>query len=676
MKKIICMLMSVVMLATMIPCLSLTTEAAGDSIATATPVYFGDTYYGSITDWNEKDMYQFTLNSSGKVGINLTAYIYATHYYLYDANGNEIWSSCWQYWNDNTQMYRKNDILYLTKGTYYFAVVRYNGTGEYNFNLTFSSSKESFTDLQGGSNNSIATADVLALDTVYRGQLAINDERDLYKFTLPTSGRVTLALSAYIYATHYYLYDANGNEIWSSCWQYWNDNTQVLTKKDALDLTKGTYYFAVVRYNGTGNYNFKLSYNSAKESYTDLQGGSNNALIEADKINLNTLYKGQIAINDDRDLYKFTVSKASTIRLALKAYIPSTHYYLYDADGNEIWNRRWMYWNDTSKYLLLSEEWTLNAGTYYFAVARYDGTGPYNFEIQCGHKWTTASVVKATQLAAGKVTKRCSICNATTTVTTPKIASVKLYTTAYTYDGKVKTPSVTVKDTNGRVLTKGTDYTVTYASGRKLTGKYQVTINFKGKYGGKRITYFNILPSKTTSLTATSATTRLQAKWKKVTGASAYRVQLRSASSTLLKTVYTTGTSYTFTGLSAATNYKVVVTAYKMIDGKKTYSKFYTTLLTGTSPAVPTLTARAGAKKATLSWKKMTRASGYMIYMSTSKNGTYTAIKAVTSGSTLSYTKYGLTKGKTYYFKIRSFKVVNGKRIYSSFSTVKSVKVV
>ena len=54
--------------------------------------------------------------------------------------------------------------------------------------------------------------------------------------------------------------------------------------------------------------------------------------------------------------------------------------------------------------------------------------------------------------------------------------------------------------------------------------------------------------------------------------------------------------------------------------------------------------------------------------------GKYKRVKTVTKGSTVSYTKTKLKKNKKYTFKVRAYKTVNGKRVYSNFSTVKSVK--
>ncbi|MGN1194851.1 MAG: hypothetical protein ACI4SB_05165 [Acutalibacteraceae bacterium] len=39
------------------------------------------------------------------------------------------------------------------------------------------------------------------------------------------------------------------------------------------------------------------------------------------------------------------------------------------------------------------------------------------------------------------------------------------------------------------------------------------------------------------------------------------------------------------------------------------------------------------------------------------------------------YTKTGLTKGKTYSFKVRAYKTVDGKTVYGGYSAEKSVKI-
>lgn len=92
-------------------------------------------------------------------------------------------------------------------------------------------------------------------------------------------------------------------------------------------------------------------------------------------------------------------------------------------------------------------------------------------------------------------------------------------------------------------------------------------------------------------------------------------------------------------------------------------------------PATPTITvANAGSRKIKISWKKITGASGYEVYRATSKSGSYSKVKTVTSGSTVSYTNTGLSKGKTYYYKVRAYRTVSGKKVYGNYSAVKYAK--
>ena len=130
-----------------------------------------------------------------------------------------------------------------------------------------------------------------------------------------------------------------------------------------------------------------------------------------------------------------------------------------------------------------------------------------NYVNAIGHTYKKA-VTKATEKADGKIVDACTKCKTVKSTTAiPKIASVALSTTATYYNGKVKTPGVTVKDSKGKTLKKGTDYTVSFASGRKNVGRYAVTVTFKGNYSGKKTLYFNIIPrgvSKINSVTPKS----------------------------------------------------------------------------------------------------------------------------------------------------------------------------
>ena len=65
---------------------------------------------------------------------------------------------------------------------------------------------------------------------------------------------------------------------------------------------------------------------------------------------------------------------------------------------------------------------------------------------------------------------------------------LKLSATAYTYNGKVRKPSVAVKA--GEKSFSASEFAVKYSGGRKNVGKYSVTVAMKGKYTGKKTVYF------------------------------------------------------------------------------------------------------------------------------------------------------------------------------------------
>ena len=113
----------------------------------------------------------------------------------------------------------------------------------------------------------------------------------------------------------------------------------------------------------------------------------------------------------------------------------------------------------------------------------------------------------------------------------------------------------------------------------------------------------------------------------------------------------------------------------RKIDGKKVYASSSALITTTTAPGAPTLKATAGKKKATLSWNKQTGASGYVLYMATSKNGKYSKIATLKGNSKVSFTKTGLSKGKTCYFKVKAYKTLDGKTVYGDYSAVKSAKI-
>lgn len=88
----------------------------------------------------------------------------------------------------------------------------------------------------------------------------------------------------------------------------------------------------------------------------------------------------------------------------------------------------------------------------------------------------------------------------------------------------------------------------------------------------------------------------------------------------------------------------------------------------------PALTAVNVSKRAVkLTWKKISGAKGVYVYRATKKSGKYKRISG--SISRQQYTNKNRLKGKTYYYKVRAYKVVKGKKVYGPYSAVKAVKI-
>lgn len=157
-----------------------------------------------------------------------------------------------------------------------------------------------------------------------------------------------------------------------------------------------------------------------------------------------------------------------------------------------------------------------------------------------------------------------------------KISGATLSTTTYTYNGKVKKPSVTVK--NGSKKVSSGNYTVTYASGRKNVGKYKVTVKGKGNFTGTKTLYFTINPKATSISKLTKGKKSFKVKWKKVSSqASGYQIQYATNSKftknkkTVTVKSYKT-TSKTVTKLKAKKKYYVKIRTYKKVGSTTYYS--------------------------------------------------------------------------------------------------------
>ena len=197
------------------------------------------------------------------------------------------------------------------------------------------------------------------------------------------------------------------------------------------------------------------------------------------------------------------------------------------------------------------------------------------------HEWGTEYTVDqpATFAADGSKSIHCKNCETISeAIAIPRINSVKISATAYTYSGGVKTPPVTVKDANGNALHNKTDYIVQYASGRKNVGTYKVIVTLKDNYSGKKTLSFTINPKGTAISSLSKSKKAFTAKWKKQSAqTSGYQLLYSTNSKFKSRNKYVTVSSYKTTSktikkLAAKKKYYVKIRTYKSVSGKKYYS--------------------------------------------------------------------------------------------------------
>ncbi|MDD6429197.1 MAG: hypothetical protein PUF90_06960 [Lachnospiraceae bacterium] len=322
----------------------------------------------------------------------------------------------------------------------------------------------------------------------------------------------------------------------------------------------------------------------------------------------------------------------------------------------------------------------LKAGTdftYSYSNNKAIGTGAVVTVTGKGNYTGTAS--KSFEITKGNISK------ATVTLTP---------SSPYTYNGSRQYPNVVVVQIGGNTLRLGTDYTISAFPDSVNAGDYSFTItginNFKGTAS-----------SSTGSSTGSTGSSTSQNSTNTGILTVSYTIEAKDAGKLYKKTdgISVSGLkTITYDGKTHKPAISVIDNAiaaelgqdsdYTRADSDNktpgtakvtlTFKGNYTGTITATYKIVPKKTTikkvSAGKKKATVKFNKVSGISGYQVKAGTNKSVSK-GTKTKTTNKT-SYTMKSLKKGKRYYFKVRTYyQTANGKKIYSSWSGVKSTVV-
>jgi|GEM_PF-3831296 len=254
-------------------------------------------------------------------------------------------------------------------------------------------------------------------------------------------------------------------------------------------------------------------------------------------------------------------------------------------------------------------------------------------------------------------------------------------------------------ETNGGSLPAGSPTSYTYASGTGLPTPTMSGYKFIGWYTNR-----NFTGAKLTSISpyTNSSNLILYAKWLKITDvpkgfsvraasynsialswdevedADGYEIYVatgKDGTYSLYKTIKKGETiSSRNTGLKTGTTYY-----YKIRSYSKSGSDILTSGFSEVKSAKPVLKKPASVRvsaesKSTveISWNEVAGASGYEVHRSVSRDSGFKRVKTVRGDTECENS--GLKSNTVYYYKVIAFRTVNGIRIYSPDSAVKSVR--
>lgn len=182
---------------------------------------------------------------------------------------------------------------------------------------------------------------------------------------------------------------------------------------------------------------------------------------------------------------------------------------------------------------------------------------------------------------------------------------------------------------------------------------------------------------------------RIRLRWNEVSGANGYQIWRMDENGEyrVIKTIGDRGseltndqghvTAYSNVNLTAGASYTYKMRAFYITeDGQKVYGTYSDEVTVAVQPSQPSLTLstpRSG--RVMVSWNDFENADGFQVWMAESAGGEFEIVKTVEDGTATSYTKHSLESGKTYYFKVRAFVEVDGKKTFGAYSLTMSIRV-
>ncbi|MDO5547384.1 MAG: Ig-like domain-containing protein [Eubacteriales bacterium] len=421
------------------------------------------------------------------------------------------------------------------------------------------------------------------------------------------------------------------------------ENQSVTVSKDSISMTYGDKAVALGASAKTA-----LTYESSNKSVATVDANGNVTAVGAGTATITIKAAASDTIAEASKTVTVTVAAAAQTISGTSSYSKTYSTTAFSLDAKTNGNGKLTYASSNT------------------AVATVDAAG----KVTLKGKGTATITVKAaatSQYKEASKTVTVTVAAATQTITTGSASYSKAYGNA-AFSLGAKTSG------NGALTyTSSKSSVATVSSAGKVTIKGVGTATITIKAAGTN--QYNAA-SKTVKVTVAKGTSTITAKsYTKAYGAKAFKLGAKNSgngkltytsSNKKVATVSSAG-KITIKGVGKATiTIKAAgTTKYKAASKKVTIT---------VNPAKTSISnlKNVKGKKMTAKWAKKSSATGYQIYYSTSSSfKTYKKTTSTSASKTIS----GLTKGKTYYVKVRGYKKVSGKTYYASWSTSKKVKI-
>lgn len=539
--------------------------------------------------------------------------------------------------------------------------------------------------------NSMLTAPSVGLNSTVTGTLTQNEGIYFYKIVLPSSGYFSIHnLTSEMDRFGFLLCDATGKELDEGTLYSSGGVPGMGTFR--FHLTKGTYYLRLIGNYGDsayttyyGSYQFSTSFVSAGVNHSE----TCNNITAAYPVSSGSVIHGQFSITDKVDFFKISLVTPSILTIQQFSDFEKLGIQIFDSNYQSITGNT-LYWDYAAKKGSGTKNFYLSADTYYIRVVSnywnndngyHVGNYQLNFQVESAgvnhtepaDSFPNAAPVSTGTTIHGMITSNDSI--DFYKLTLPKATNLKIFNTIFLeklgvqfYDSAfqpVNNCSYTVyhngsgstSETKELSLSAGTYYVRVvgnYASSSRsyYLGKYQIRFGNSSDHvitpTKKSMSKVKVSGLSSRTYTGKSIVPSLTVKYgsRTLTKGSDYVVSAKNNK-------YPGKATLTLTGKG---NY----------TGKKTVS-FY---IKPQKARISSLKSPA-KRKVSIRIKKQPKVTGYQIYYSTRQSGGYKRLKTT---SDLSYTKK-LKSRRTYYFKVRAYKLSGNHAIYGNFSPVKSVRI-